>query len=332
MTTPRPPSSVAERRFRADRGDHGQRLDLVVVRHLADVPVSRSRVAGWIADGMVVVAGALARRPAQRVCAGDDVVVAAVPQAPPNEPIEAEPMELAIVWEDDHLLVVDKPAGVVVHPTRGRRTGTVLNGLMSLANGWPDSSQRPRTVHRLDQYTSGLLVVAKTAAAQAGLARAFQRRLVDKQYLAVTTGWPRAESGRIDTPIGRDPNHRRRRLVDGLDARAASTSWRVLARSSPAGSEAAGAQLLVCSPHTGRTHQIRVHLASIGLPLVGDELYRPPDCTTFPAEINTFPRQALHAWRLSLRHPVLGTPLSLVAEVPEDLKGLMEVLGLAVDH
>jgi 23S rRNA pseudouridine1911/1915/1917 synthase len=173
-----------------------------------------------------------------------------------------------------------------------------------------------------------LLVVAKTAAAQAGLGRAFQRRLVEKEYLAVTHGVPPLDHGHIATAIGREPDHPRRRCVDGLDARPASTSWRLADRA-----RGFDASLLVCRPHSGRTHQIRVHLASIGLPLVGDRLYADrlyadQDARDLPPAALDFDRQALHAWRLRLRHPVSGADLEFVAPLPVDLRGLLATLGI----
>lgn len=296
----------------------------MLVRHLADLPVSRSKTVHWIEAGRVTVAAAVARRAAQRVRSGDSIEVRGLPIVTPHDPLEAEVMSLAIVWEDEHLLAVNKPAGLVVHPSYRRRTGTLLNGLLEAAKGWADPSQRPRTVHRLDQHTSGLLLVAKSAAAQSGLARAFQRRLVDKDYLAVTAGLARQDHGHIDAPIGREPNHPRRRQVDGVDARPATTSWREVARS-----QDWDANLVLCRPHTGRTHQIRVHLASVGMPLLGDRLYASDRPTRLPPTAQAFDRQALHAWRLRLRHPVTGADLDFTAPLPADLRGLLDLLGIA---
>lgn len=318
-----PQQPPTERRFRADRGDHRRRLDLVVVRHLADLPLSRSLAARLIAGGKVVVAGRLARRPAERLDLGDTVEVRDLPPPEPREVFEPESMEVSTVWEDEHLLVVDKPAGLVVHPTGRRRTGTLVNGLLGLARGWSDPAQHPRPAHRLDQHTSGLLLVAKTAEARSGLGRAFERRQIEKDYLAVTDGIPGAQQGRIETPIGREPGHARRRQVGGVDPLAAATRWQTIGVSSRA-----DCALLCCSPESGRTHQIRVHLASIGLPLIGDPLYWNTPSPPLPAAAAGFPRQALHAWRLGLRHPVTDRELCFVAPPPADLLELLIALAI----
>ncbi len=304
------------RTFRADRGEHGQRLDLVLVRRLGDLGTSRADVVRAIDAGRVSVEGAAAIKASQRVPYAAEIVVRGLAVAPPPEPIPAEAMDLHVVWEDDHLLAIDKPAGVVMHPTRGRRTGTLLNGLLAHSNA-ETGALPPQPMHRLDQFTSGLVLVAKTEAARSGLGRAFQRRLVAKTYLAIVQGEPRASEGVIAAPIGRDPAEPRRRVVGVAGAREAVTAWRCLQR----GGGTAG---LECRPLTGRTHQIRVHLASLGHPLLGDRLYGPHP--GHPLERLLAPnRHALHAARLELRHPITRADLVLEADLPADLSNLISV-------
>jgi 23S rRNA pseudouridine1911/1915/1917 synthase len=313
------PISDHRRAIVADRGDDGGRLDRVLVRHLADLATTRVQVARWVRDGKVVVEGAPAAKPAQRVFRGQRLVVELPPPPADAPPLLAEEMAVAVVYEDGHLLAVDKPPGVVVHPTWGHRHGTLLNGLLWRALGWADDGTRPRLVHRLDKDTSGLLVVAKTRAAHAELARAWQRRQVHKQYLAVVAGRPAAERGRVELAIARDLADPKRRVA-GTEGRPSRTDWEVLADGALAGRPVA---LLCCRPLTGRTHQIRVHLAAAGLPIVGDPLYGSGDGD---APIG---RQALHAWRLELAHPVSGEPLRLGASVPTDLADLLAAAGIA---
>ncbi len=299
----------------ADRGDSGQRLDHVLVRHLADLGIPRVEVARWIRSGRVAVNGDGAPRPALRVARGDRIAVELPPPPPDAPPLVAQELPLSVVFEDAHVLALDKPAGVVVHPTWGHRENTLLNGLLWRAREWDAEVARPRLVHRLDKDTSGLLLVAKTRAAHAALARAFQRRQVSKAYLAVVHGHAPADHGRIDLPIARDPDDPKRRRAGDPAGRPALTRWQLLT-TAPATAFA----LLQCRPETGRTHQLRVHLAAIGLAIVGDPLYGRPD---------PFPRQALHAASLQLAHPVTGAPLHLTAPLPPDLLSLLTQLGIA---
>jgi 23S rRNA pseudouridine1911/1915/1917 synthase len=308
------------RSFLADRGDAGDRLDRVLVRHLADLGVTRVQAARWVRDGKVAVEAGVAEKPAQRVWKGQRLTVELPPPPADAPPLLAEEIALRVVWEDEHLLAVDKPAGLVVHPTWGHRRGTLLNGLLWQARDWAQEGLRPRLVHRLDKDTSGLLLVAKSRAAHAGLARALQRRQVAKTYLAVAWGRPAAARGRVDAAIGRDPLDPKRRVAGAADGRPSVTDWELLADGEVAGRAVA---LLCCRPLTGRTHQIRVHLAAAGLPLVGDPLYGSG------ADAALLQRQALHAWRLQLAHPVSQGPLELTAPPPADLCRLLAAAGLA---
>lgn len=309
-----------QRALVADRGDDGVRLDRVLVRHLADLGVARVLAARWVRDGKVAVDGAVAVKPAQRVFRGQRLEVGLPPPPADAPPLLAEEMPVPVVWEDRHLLAVDKPAGVVVHPTWGHRHGTLLNGLLWRALDWAEEGTRPRLVHRLDKDTSGLLLVAKTRAAHAGLARALQRRQVRKEYLAVAEGRPETRRGRVELAIARDAADPKRRVA-GAVGRPSVTDWELLGDGALAARPVA---LLVCRPLTGRTHQIRVHLAAAGLPLVGDPLYGDDAPGRVP-----FPRQALHAWRLALAHPVTGAELRLEAPPPADLATLLAAARLA---
>jgi len=305
------------RTIRADRGDAGERLDRALVRHLADLALPRVEVARWIRDGRVEVNGDPRPKAALKL-AKHDVVQVVLPPPPPDAPaLVAQELPLVVVFEDGHLLALDKPAGLVVHPTWGHRQGTLLNGLLWRAREWDAERERPRLVHRLDKDTSGLLLVAKTRAAHAELARAFQRRQIGKEYLAVVEGNPPANGGRVDLAIARDPADPKRRLAGAAGGRPAVTSWRVMAEGRHDGRAFA---LLRCRPETGRTHQIRVHLAAVGLPIVGDPLYGTGG--------GLLPRQALHAARLDLAHPVTGAPLALAAPLAPDIVALTARLGL----
>jgi 23S rRNA pseudouridine1911/1915/1917 synthase len=234
-------------------------------------------------------------------------------------------MPLAIVHEDDAILVVDKPAGLVVHPAAGHWSGTLLNGLLAYA---PELAAVPRAgiVHRLDADTTGLMVVARTLAAQTDLVRQLQARTVQREYWAIVLGEPR-RNGVIDAPIGRDArNPLRFRVSHATNARAARTLYTRLASV-----QADGATLswLACRLETGRTHQIRVHLEYLGHPLVGDPVYRRRLPSPVP-EIawRAFSRQALHACRLGLEHPTTRAPMEWFRVPPDDLSALMHSLGL----
>lgn len=266
------------------------------------------------------VEGAAAVKASQRVPYAAEITVRELVVPPPSQPIPAEAMDLHVVWEDEHLLVVDKPAGLVMHPTRGRRSGTLLNGL--LAHSTEPGGPSPQPMHRLDQFTSGLVLVAKTEAARSGLGRAFQRRLITKTYLAIVEGEPARENGVVEAPIGRDPAEPRRRRIGVGAAREAVTAWRCLGCSS-------GIAAIECRPLTGRTHQIRVHLAHLGLPLLGDRLYGEdpghPLGRLLPPN-----RHALHAWRLELRHPLTRADLVFATGLPADLSTLLAMAEISL--
>ena len=285
----------------------GVRIDLALAKLFPQY--SRNRLQVWLKSGHVLVDG---RQPAPsaRAIGGEKIVVSAPAAADVAKP-RAQRMALAIVFEDADLIVIDKPAGLVVHPGAGNPDRTLLNGLLAHA---PALRKVPRAgiVHRLDKDTSGLLVVAKNLTAQARLAEQLAARSVKRSYLAVVHGEPPAR-GTIDEPIGRDPRERTRMAVvrSGKEAR---TNYKVLERF-------AKTALVECRLETGRTHQIRVHLQHIKCPIVGDPVYR-RGARTAPA----FARQALHAAGLELLHPRSGKPMQWSAPLPADMKKLLTIL------
>ena len=283
----------------------GSRLDLALAKLLPEQ--SRSRLARLIDEGHVTVDG---ERAASRLKlkSGEEVEVALVPRDS-EAALRPEAIALAIVHEDDDVLVTDKPAGLVVHPGSGNWAGTMLNALLHHA---PSLESLPRAgiVHRLDKDTSGLLVVAKNEEAQVDLVRQLQARSVKRTYLAVVRGRVQA-GGTVDAPIGRHPVHRTRMaVVEG--GKESVTHFRVR--------EAfAHHTLLECELETGRTHQIRVHLASIGHPVEGDPVYARKGSVEMT-------RQALHAWKLAFRHPRTGEAMRFEAKAPADFQALLKML------
>lgn len=307
------------RTFRVDDG--GARLDTAIARHLARIPgITRARVRGWVEEGRVRINGRAAAKHSRRLAPGDEVEVD-LPPAPPRPGLAPLEMTLSVVHEDDWLLVLDKPPGLVVHPASGNREGTLMHALLWRAQGWGDG-RRPHLVSRLDQGTSGLILVAKTPQVHAVL----QKRRMEKDYLAVVYGRPGLAKGRIDLGILRDPEDPRRRIASRTEGRPSATLWERLAESEEP------LALLRCRLLTGRTHQIRVHLQAARLPLVGDPLYGAPGWKgigdpALAGLCRDFPRQALHAWRLGLAHPIAGAALEVRAPVPADLAALLAGAG-----
>lgn len=290
----------------------GLRLDQALARLLPEY--SRSRLTRWIRDGAVRVNGT-PRAAKDRVWGGETVEVALQPD-PWETAYAPEGRPLAIVYEDEEIIVIDKPAGLVVHPGSGNWGGTLLNALLHHA---PALAGLPRAgiVHRLDKETSGLLVVAKTLAAHAHLQRALAERRIRREYLALALG-TLPGSRMIEAPIGRHPVHRTRMAVVE-PGKPALTHVRALER-------LPGCTLILCRLETGRTHQIRVHLHSIGHPLVGDPVYRGTPKGPAAALLAAFPRQALHAARLVVPHPAGGRELELESPLPADMAALLERL------
>lgn len=266
---------------------------------------SRSLAERLIAAGAVLVDGA-ARPKSHRLEGGEEVVVELPPEA---APLAVEEMELALAWEDAHLLVVDKPAGVVVHPGTGHRSGTLVHGLLAHEAAGGDE-ERPGIVHRLDRDTSGLLVVAKSEEAHARLQELIRRREVERRYLALVLGRPRSRTGRIEAAIGRDRIDKSRHSLDTATPRDAVTHFEVLELLGPRA-------LLSLRLETGRTHQIRVHLEAIELPVSGDPVYG-------AAGDLGLERQFLHAAALSFDHPFTGERVDVDSPLPDDLATALE--------
>ena len=290
-------------------GASGERIDRYLAAALADL--SRAQVQRLIGEGLVTAGGA-AVRPAHRVTAGERLRIE-VPPAGPSI-LEPQAMVLDLVYEDADLLVVDKPAGLSVHPGPGHPDQTLVNGLLARIPdlGGIGGELRPGIVHRLDKDTSGLLIVAKTQMAHTRLTAALAARRVQKTYLALVRGVPDPVEGTVDAPVGRDPTNRQRMaLVE--NGREARTHYRVLGGGG-------GCALLEVRPETGRTHQIRVPLASIRHPIVGDSVYGrggPPA-----------PRQMLHAWRLRFDHPITGATVEVEAAPPADFAACAAAVGV----
>jgi 23S rRNA pseudouridine1911/1915/1917 synthase len=291
----------------------GLRLDQALARMFPEH--SRSRLQHWLREGHIRL-DARAAKPKQKIWGGEEVVI--TPQADPSQTAHLpERIALDVVHEDAAVLVVNKPAGLVMHPGSGNWKGTMLNALLEHA---PATAGIPRAgiVHRLDKDTSGLVVVAKTLEAQTALVRQLQERTVRREYLALVHGVV-ASDGEVSAAVGRHPRERTRMaVVPG--GKPALTRYRVLSRF-------AAATLLQCSLATGRTHQIRVHMHSIGHPLVGDPVYRDRrGARTDAAPLRAFPRQALHAARLAFRHPASGASVSFEAPLPQDMRALLGAL------
>jgi 23S rRNA pseudouridine1911/1915/1917 synthase len=327
----------------------GERLDRVLARHLAEL--SRSRLKNLIEAGAVEVDGHTIRDPSHRVNSGAAIKVD-VPPPQPARP-EAEPIPLKVIYEDDDIIVIDKPAGLVVHPAAGNWTGTLVNALIAHCGeslSGIGGERRPGIVHRLDKDTTGLMVVAKNNRAHAALAAQFADHgrsgaPFERGYLAFAWGAPERPQGRIDRPIDRDPRARDRMAVRA-GGREAVTFWHVLERyraARPARAAAkhkgvdgsgAVASLLACRLETGRTHQIRVHLASLGHPLLGDPVYGAGFRTkaallpqAAQSALTDLGRQALHAHILRLKHPLTSEILQFRSELPPDLARLHHTLA-----
>jgi len=290
---------------------------------LADATgLSRERIKGLIADGAVTIDGGTANGASAKVPTGAHFAIT----LPPAVPLEAEAQDipLAIVFEDDHLIVVDKPAGLVVHPAAGNADGTLVNALLHHCAGrlsGINGVARPGIVHRIDKDTSGLLVVAKTDAAHEGLAAQFAEHSIDRRYLAVCAGHPNPAEGTVATRIGRSDKDRKKMAVlsdDSSRGKRAVTHYRTLRRLDHAA-------LIECRLETGRTHQVRVHCASIGHPLLGDPVYgRTPKQLRALLDRLDFRRQALHAAELGFTHPITGERLHFRADLPPDISELID--------
>jgi 23S rRNA pseudouridine1911/1915/1917 synthase len=313
-------------------GGDEARLDRVIVAEIsAKLGCSRAQVEQWIEQGRVRVEGEVIRKPARKIGAGERIEVSPAEEKTTTlSPLE---LPLEILFEDEHLIVINKPAGLSMHPGAGNASHTLANAVVAhvgkkqLQVGEPD---RPGIVHRLDKDTTGVVVVAKSTPVLAALSKQFAERTIERRYHALVFTTPRAkrdvqrsEEGLVEAPIGRHPTDRKRMAISER-GRPAITKWRVLERL-PYGT------LLECSLQTGRTHQIRVHMESIGSPVLGDKTYG--DFSNLPSALKQatveFGRQALHAATLAFRHPISGQVLSFVAPLPEDLRILLELFRSA---
>jgi 23S rRNA pseudouridine1911/1915/1917 synthase len=300
----------------------GWRLDRALA---AAVPtLSRERLKTLIRSGAVEAAGTAVRDPAIKV-KGDERLSIAVPE-PALAHNEPQDIPLTIVFEDEHLLVVEKPAGLVVHPAAGNFDGTLVNALLHHCAGKLSGIggvARPGIVHRIDKDTSGLLVVAKTDVAHEGLAKQFAAHSIDRRYLAIVSGVPKTSGGVIDAALARSSANRKKiAIVEGGRGKRAVTHWKRL-------NVLRGAALVECRLETGRTHQVRVHMASLGHPLLGDPVYGRSGKTlgNLLKELG-FHRQALHAAELGFIHPVTKSRLSFSSPMPSDMQELFNALGV----
>jgi 23S rRNA pseudouridine1911/1915/1917 synthase len=320
--------------FDVDAAGAGERLDRFLAQAAAArrIALSRTRLKALIEAGDVSIDGGMARDPSTRLAAGARISFEA--PAPEESTLKGEDMALAVVYEDEHLIVIDKPAGLVVHPAPGHAAGTLVNALIrhcGASLSGVGGVKRPGIVHRLDKDTSGLLVVAKTDAAHRGLAELFadhgRAGSLKREYLALVWGGFDATAGKVVASIGRDPRHRQKMAVVSEErGRNATTHWRVEERLGPAA-------LVECQLETGRTHQIRVHMASIGHPLLGDSVYGPGFKTKAAlldehakSALAALGRQALHAAVLGFEHPLTGKTLRFKSRPPKDFSSLVKAL------
>ncbi len=304
--------------------NHGERLD----RFLAGVAedLSRARIKKLINEGLVLLDG-IPAKPGLKLKKGQEVYLE-IPDPVPTELIPDPDVRFEILHQDSEIIVINKPAGLVVHPAAGHRTGTLVQGILALCTDLAGigGELRPGIVHRLDKDTSGVMVAAKTDKAHQCLVDQFKEGRIEKYYLAVCRGWPKADQGLIDSPIGRHPVRRKEMSTRARSSRSAITKWKVLKRFG------LGVSLLRLNILTGRTHQIRVHLASIGCPILGDRVYGvglgwlKKKKGSFKGLVN---RQMLHAARISFTHPASGRRVTFDAPLPEDMAQMLEELETA---
>ncbi len=320
------------RRFIVGQPSAGTRLDVYLASVCSDL--SRSRIQKLIEEGAARIGGKSAKR--SHVARAGDAVEIEVPEPRPVA-IDAENIPLDVLYEDEHLLAIDKPAGLVVHPSPGHDAGTLVNALLHHVKDLAGvgGELRPGIVHRLDRDTSGVLLVAKSDLAHASLSRQMKKHAMRKEYLALVAGVPKVRKGEVAFAIGRDPRDRKKmrafRRTESLPAgaREAHTLYEIEREWF-----ALGVTLLRCRLVTGRTHQIRVHLAAAGLPVVGDPVYGRPrydrvSDAALKKTLQEFPRQALHAERIAFHHPASNEPIEIESPLPKDMKGLLAAIEAA---
>ncbi len=310
-------------RFTATKADDGRRLDMVVVDH---VPQCSRTLAGHLIKDRFIYVAHQAAKPAQRVCEGDVITG----RIPPPDPVDLVPenIPLTVLYQDDCLVVVNKPAGLVIHPAPGHWRGTLVNSLLYHFPGiFSVGGQiRPGIIHRLDKDTSGCLVVALNDVAHQHISAQFKARTVYKEYLALVNGQRMDKTGEINRPIGRHPVDRKKMMVDGHRARRARTLWKVARRYR-------STALVRLYLKSGRTHQIRVHLHSLGHPVIGDPVYgsrrKAQTLEVSPGIRIRVPRQMLHARCLGFIHPTTGKNMRFEAPIPADMADIIETLDSA---
>jgi 23S rRNA pseudouridine1911/1915/1917 synthase len=315
-------------RFTIEPERAGERLDRYLASHFPGL--SRSRIQALIEQGRVAVDG-VARKPSHHLIAGESVAVEIPP--PPSAGVEPEPIPLEILYQDEDVAVVNKPAGMIVHPGAGAASGTLVSALLSRFGGSGGLSSvggplRPGIVHRLDKDTSGALVIALNDAAHKHLVEQFSQRLVQKTYVALLHGKIKGDHGVVDMPIARDLRRRSRMTARRREGRAARTDWRVLLRLD-------GFTLVEANLHTGRTHQIRVHFSALGCPVVGDTVYGAPRQERVGnVALPELSRNFLHAVRIVLSQPRTGIPIDVRASLPRELRDYLSAVGDALksDH
>ncbi|MFZ2587463.1 MAG: RluA family pseudouridine synthase [Alphaproteobacteria bacterium] len=300
----------------------GLRLDSWLTAQLAAVQpadaYSRARVQALIKQHYLTRNGVMEANPARKIKAGEAYVLTLPP--PEDTTLLAEDIPLEVLFEDEHLIVINKPAGLPVHPSKGHLTGTLVHALLHHCKGTLsgiNGEQRPGIVHRLDMDTSGVMVAVKHDKAHRNLARQFAKHSIHRKYVALVRGVPKPLSGTVVGAIGRHPVNRLKRAVV-----AAGTGKHAITHYQTLQTFGATASLVACTLETGRTHQIRIHMAHLGHPLVGDKMYGPHAPTTLPAA-----RQMLHAAELSFIHPITNTPLAFTCPLPTDMQTLLETLA-----
>ena len=311
MHNPDPSFSHEKDTLSVQADEAGQRLDRYLVSKLT--AISRTRAQQLIADGMVLVNGGPGK-PGYALRTGDEIQILSPRQNKRDSGIKPQSLPLDVVYEDQDLLIINKAAGMVVHPAPGHHDDTLVNALLARYPDihWDTADQRPGIIHRLDKDTSGLIIVARNIATQAALVEQMKRHEIVKRYLALVEGVVALDQGSIDAPIGRDPRHRQQMTITALSSREARTHFRVLERF-------ARHTLLLLELETGRTHQIRVHLKAIGHPIAGDPVYGSGNTIRGLS----LKRQFLHAYQLKFTHPITGASIDVEVPLPDDLQAVL---------